>query len=256
MDEILREDVGEGVVLLRLNRPDALNALSLSLRVALAEHLDALDAAPAVRAIVITGDEKAFAAGADLLELRKRTVHDAQFKASRVAWVALEACQKPLIAAVNGYALGGGCELALHCDIIIAGESAKLGQPEVKVGIMPGAGGTQRFTRATGKYRGLRYLLTGDMIPAQTAFALGLVSEVVPDAEVLPHALKLAAKIAAMPPVAVASIKEVVGLGADAPLATALNLERKAFQLLFATEDREEGIAAFVEKRKPVFKGR
>jgi enoyl-CoA hydratase len=256
MDEILREDVGEGVVLLRLNRPDALNALSLSLRVALAEHIDALDAAPAVRAIVITGDEKAFAAGADLLELRKRTVHDAQFKASRVAWVALEACQKPLIAAVNGYALGGGCELALHCDIIIAGESAKLGQPEVKVGLMPGAGGTQRFTRATGKYRGLRYLLTGDMIPAQTAFALGLVSEVVPDAEVLPHALKLAAKIAAMPPVAVASIKEVVGLGADAPLATALNLERKAFQLLFATEDREEGIAAFVEKRKPVFKGR
>jgi enoyl-CoA hydratase len=256
MDEILREDVGEGVVLLRLNRPDTLNALSLSLRVALAEHLDALDAAPAVRAIVITGDEKAFAAGADLLELRKRTVHDAQFKASRVAWVALEACQKPLIAAVNGYALGGGCELALHCDIIIAGESAKLGQPEVKVGLMPGAGGTQRFTRATGKYRGLRYLLTGDMIPAQTAFALGLVSEVVPDAEVLPHALKLAAKIAAMPPVAVASIKEVVGLGADAPLATALNLERKAFQLLFATEDREEGIAAFVEKRKPVFKGR
>lgn len=256
MDEILREDVGEGVVLLRLNRPDALNALSLSLRIALAEHLDVLDAAPAVRAIVITGDEKAFAAGADLLELRKRTVHDTQFKASRVAWVALEACQKPLIAAVNGYALGGGCELALHCDIIIAGESAKLGQPEVKVGLMPGAGGTQRFTRATGKYRGLRYLLTGDMIPAQTAFALGLVSEVVPDAEVLSHALKLAAKIAAMPPVAVASIREVVGLGADAPLATALNLERKAFQLLFATEDREEGISAFVEKRKPVFKGR
>jgi len=256
MAEILRENVSEGVVLLRLNRPEALNALSLSIRALLAEHINALDADESVRAIVITGDEKAFAAGADLAELQKRTVHDKQFKASRVAWIALEACSKPIIAAVNGYALGGGCELALHCDIIIAGENAKLGQPEVKVGIMPGAGGTQRFLRATGMYRGLRYLLTGDMIPAQTAFTLGLVSEVVPDAEVLPHALKIASKIAALPPLAVAATKEVAGLGADASLATALNLERKAFQLLFATEDRDEGIAAFMEKRKPVFKGR
>ncbi len=256
MSEILREDPSEGVVLLRLNRPEQLNALSLSIRAALATHINALDADPQVRAIVITGDDRAFAAGADLAELQKRTVHDTQFKASRVAWIALEACEKPIIAAVNGYALGGGCELALHCDIIIAGTNAKFGQPEVKVGIMPGAGGTQRFLRATGKYRGLRYLLTGDMIPAETAFTLGLVSEVVPDAEVLPHALKLASKIAALPPLAIAATKEVANLGADAPLATALNLERKAFQLLFATQDRDEGIAAFMEKRKPVFKGR
>jgi enoyl-CoA hydratase/carnithine racemase len=256
MDEVLRENTGEGVILLRLNRPEVLNALSLSVRAALAEHINAADMDPQVRAIVITGDERAFAAGADLAELRTRTVHDTQFKASRVAWIALEACTKPLIAAVNGFALGGGCELALHCDIIIAGENAKFGQPEVKVGIMPGAGGTQRFLRATGKYRGLRYLLTGDMIPAPTAFTLGLVSEVVPDSDVLRHALKLAGKIAALPPLAIAATKEVAALGADAPLATALNLERKAFQLLFATEDRDEGIAAFLEKRKPTFRGR
>jgi enoyl-CoA hydratase/carnithine racemase len=256
MSEVLREDAGDGVVLLRLNRPEQLNALSLPMRATLAGHINALDADESVRAIVITGDDRAFAAGADLVELRKRTVQDTQFKASRVAWIALESCSKPIIAAVNGFCLGGGCELALHCDIIIAGESAKLGQPEVKVGIMPGAGGTQRFLRATGKFQGMRYLLTGDMIPAQTAFTIGLVSEVVPDAEVLPHALKLAQKIAALPPMAVAATKEVAGLGADVPLATALNLERKAFQLLFATEDRDEGIAAFLEKRKPVFKGR
>jgi enoyl-CoA hydratase len=255
-EEVLREDVGEGVVLLRLNRPEVLNALSLSVRATLAALVTELDNDPACKAIVITGDERAFAAGADLAELKKRTVHDTQFRDSRVAWIALEACEKPIIAAVNGFALGGGCELALHCDIIIAGESAKFGQPEVKVGIMPGAGGTQRFLRATGKYQASRYLLTGDMIPAQTAFTIGLISEVVPDAEVLPHALKIAGKIAALPPLAVKASKEVMGLGVDASLTTALTLERKAFQLLFATEDRDEGIAAFLEKRKPAFKGR
>jgi enoyl-CoA hydratase/carnithine racemase len=256
MSEVVREDVSEGVVLLRLNRPEVLNALNLSVRATLAALVTKLDHDPACRAIVITGDERAFAAGADLAELKKRTVNDPQFRDSRVAWIALEACEKPIIAAVNGFALGGGCELALHCDIIIAGESAKFGQPEVKVGIMPGAGGTQRFLRATGKYQASRYLLTGDMIPAQAAFTIGLISEVVPDAEVLPHALKIAAKIAALPPLAVKASKEVMGLGADVPLATALTLERKAFQLLFATEDRDEGIAAFLEKRKPAFKGR
>jgi enoyl-CoA hydratase len=256
LDLVLRDAPAEAVVLLRLNRPDQLNALDLPTRVALAQHIDALDADPAVRAIIITGDDRAFAAGADLAELRKRNMQDDQFKASRVAWTALEACTKPIIAAVNGFALGGGCELALHCDIIIAGETATFGQPEIKLGIMPGAGGTQRFLRAAGKYQGLRYLLTGDMIPACTAFALGLVSEVVPDAQVLAHALKLAQKIAALPPLAVAATKEVAALGADAPLATALSLERKAFQLLFATQDRHEGMAAFQEKRKPVFQGR
>jgi len=256
MAEILEERPAEGVALLRINRPEVLNALSMSVRAMLAEFLSKLDADPEVRAIVITGDEKAFAAGADLVELKKRTVHDTTFRSSRVAWEAMEACRKPIIAAVNGFALGGGCELALHCDIIVAGEGAKFGLPEVKVGIMPGAGGTQRLLRAAGKFQAMRYLLTGDMIPALTAREMGLVSEVVPDGEVLGHALKIAGKIAALPPLSVDAIKEVVNLGADAPLEVALILERKAFQLLFATEDRDEGISAFLEKRKPVFKGR
>lgn len=256
MTEVLLENPQTGVALLRVNRPEAMNALNMSVRAALATHIIALDADPQIRAIVITGDEKAFAAGADLVELSKRTILDPAFRDSRVAWTAIEACRTPIIAAINGFALGGGCELALHCDIIIAGESAKLGQPEVKVGIMPGAGGTQRLLRAAGKYQAMRWLLTGDMFDARAALAMGLVSEVVADADVVSHALKIAGKLAALPPLAVDAIKEVVNLGADAPLDTALTLERKAFQLLFASEDRSEGIAAFLEKRKPVFKGR
>jgi len=256
MSEILEERPSEGVALLRINRPDVLNALSMSVRATLAEMVTRLDADPDTRAIVITGDARAFAAGADLAELKTRTVQDTNFRSSRVAWEAMEACRKPVIAAVNGFALGGGCELALHCDIIIAGEGAKFGLPEVKVGIMPGAGGTQRLLRVAGKFQALRYLLTGDFIPADAALAMGLASEVVPDDEVLAHSLKIAAKIAALPPLSIDSIKEVVRLGADAPLGAALALERRTFQLLFATEDRDEGIAAFMEKRKPVFKGR
>jgi enoyl-CoA hydratase len=175
---------------------------------------------------------------------------------SLVAWRALEACGKPLIAAIRGYALGGGLELAMHCDILIAGESARIGQPEVKVGIMPGAGGVQRFLRATGKAKAMRWLLTGDMITAQEGLDAGLLSEVVPDADVLDHSLELASRIAALPPLAVASIKENILLGADAPLPVALQFERKAFQLLFATEDKTEGVNAFLERRPPEFKGR
>ena len=256
MSEVLREQSGEGVVLLRLNRPECMNALSLSVREELAAQFNAMAADKEVRCVVMTGDEKAFAAGADLDELCKRKAIDDGFQKSRVAWIAMEAFPKPVIAAVNGFALGGGCECAMHCDIIIAGESAKLGQPEVKLGIMPGAGGTQRFLRVAGKFAAMRYLLTGDMLSAADALRLGLVSEVVPDAEVLPHALKLACKIAALPPLALAAIKEAVLLGADVPLSTALALERKAFQLLFASEDRDEGIKAFQERRKPLFKGR
>jgi enoyl-CoA hydratase/carnithine racemase len=256
MAEVLKETPIEGVALLRLNRPEVLNALSVPLRLELAALIDELNLDPAIRAIVITGDEKAFAAGADLTELKKRTVRDAQTRESVAAWVALRACTKPVIAAVNGFALGGGSELAFHCDIIIAGEGAKFGLPEVKVGIMPGAGGTQRLVRAVGKFKASRYLLTGDLIPAEVAYVMGIVSEIVPDDQVVPHALKIASKIAALPPLAVQAIKEAVALGPDASLETALALERKTFQLLFTTEDRDEGIAAFLEKRKPVFKGR
>lgn len=255
-DILLHERPSEHVALLRLNRPEVLNALSVPLRLALADRLYALEADPRVRVIVITGNEKALAAGADLEELKTRSVLDASTKESRAAWTALEACTKPLIAAVNGFALGGGCELALHCDIIIAGEGARFGLPEVKVGIMPGAGGTQRFLRAAGKFKASRYLLTGDFIPAALASEMGLVSEVVPDDEVVAHALKLADRIAGLPPLSVAAIKEVIALGPDTSLQAALALERKAFHVLFGAEDRDEGIAAFLEKRKPEFKGK
>ena len=254
--EIIVERPAAGVAVIRINRPEVHNALNMGVRAEMARHVAAFDADPDVRVIVITGGDKVFAAGADLVELRARTLHDNAFRASRVAWEALAACRVPIIAAVSGLALGGGCELALHCDIIIVGESANLGQPEVKLGIMPGAGGTQRLLRASGPYAAMRYLLTGDLIPARTALAMGLVSEVVPDDEVQAHALKLASKIAAMPPLAIDAIKEAVTLGGDMPLEAALLLERKSFQLLFGTEDRDEGIGAFLEKRKPSFKGR
>jgi enoyl-CoA hydratase len=170
-------------------------------------------------------------------------------------WEPIASCPKPVIAAVNGYALGGGCELAMHADIIIAGEGASFGQPEVRVGIMPGAGGTQRLTRAVGKFRAMKMLLTGEPVTASDALAMGLVSEVVPDAAVFEAALRVAKTIAAMPPLAVMQIKEVALAGQDASLGTAMMLERKAFQLLFATSDQKEGMRAFMEKRKPEFRG-
>jgi enoyl-CoA hydratase/carnithine racemase len=256
MSVVLLERPGAGVALLRLNRPDRLNALNMAVREALASHFIGLAADDSVRCVVITGDEKAFAAGADVAELAQRTPADEAFAKSRAAWGALERYRRPIIAAVNGFALGGGCELAMHCDIVIAGEGAKLGQPEVKLGIMPGAGGTQRLVRAVGKFAAMRWLLTGDLLGATEALRLGLVSEVVADARVLPHALEIAARIAALPPIAVAAIKEVVLNGADLPLDAALRLEGESFQALFATADRTEGMRAFLERRKPDFKGR
>jgi enoyl-CoA hydratase len=256
MSEVLRETVSEGVAVIRLNRPERLNALSLSMRTSLAAAFHSMSDDESVRAVVITGDMRAFAAGADVEELATRQAIDANFTKARVAWIAMEAFPKPIIAAVNGLALGGGCELAMHCDIIIAGEGALFGQPEVKLGIMPGAGGTQRLLRAIGKFAAMRVLLTGDPMSAADALRVGLVSEVLPDADVLPHALKVAGRIATLAPLAVASIKEAVLAGEDVPLSTALALERKAFQLLFATEDRREGIEAFLAKRKAQFRGR
>jgi enoyl-CoA hydratase/carnithine racemase len=244
------------VALLRLNRPDRLNALNMALRETLASHFTDLASDDAVRCVVVTSDEKAFAAGADVADLAQRTPTDPAFERTRNAWAAIERYRRPIIAAVNGFALGGGCELALHCDIIIAGEGAKLGQPEVKLGIMPGAGGTQRLVRAAGKFAAMRWLLTGDLLSASEAHRIGLVSEVVPDAEVLKHALEIAARIAALPPLAVAAIKDAVLRGADLPLEEGLRLEGKSFQDLFTTEDRTEGMRAFLEKRKPEFKGR
>jgi len=256
MSVVLLERPVAGVALLRLNRPDRLNALNMAVRESLASHFTALAADDAIRCVVITGDEKAFAAGADVAELAARTPTDEAFAKSRAAWSALERYRRPVIAAVNGFALGGGCELAMHCDIIIAGEGAKLGQPEVKLGIMPGAGGTQRFARAAGKFAAMRWLLTGELFTAGEAHRLGLVSQVVPDGDVLTHALEIAKRIAALPPLAVAAIKDAVLRGAHLPLEAALRLEGESFQALFATEDRAEGMRAFLERRKPEFKGR
>jgi len=256
MAEVVVERPGEHVALVRLNRPEVRNALNLATRRLLAEQITALGADETVRVIVVTGDAQAFAAGADITEMAGATPIDMMLRNVQQYWDPIATCAKPLIAAVNGFALGGGCELAMHCDIIIAGPGAKFGLPEVRVGIMPGAGGTQRLTRAVGKFQAMRMVLTGAMISGEEALGMGLASELVPDADVLPTALKLAAQIAALPPLAVRSIKEAVLAGQDASLDTALRLERKSMHLLFASRDQKEGMDAFLAKRKPGFEGR
>ncbi|MBN3002442.1 enoyl-CoA hydratase/isomerase family protein [Chromobacterium alkanivorans] len=256
MDELVLLDYpSAGVARLRLNRPQARNALNMALRRELARRFQALSAEAEVRAVLLCGDRRAFAAGADLAELADCGSIELMQRQVHKLWQAIADCPKPVIAAVAGYALGGGCELAMHADIIVAAESAQFGQPEVKVGVMPGAGGTQRLLRAVGKFRAMKLLLSGEPVGAAEALAMGLVSEVVADEALEARALELAARIAALPPLAVAQIKEVVLAGADAPLATALMLERKAYQLLFASRDQKEGMRAFLDKRAAVFRG-
>ncbi|MBX3680647.1 MAG: enoyl-CoA hydratase/isomerase family protein [Rhodocyclaceae bacterium] len=256
VQELILEFPQPAVALLKLNRPEARNALGQPLRAALAARFAELAGNDEVRVIVLTGNEKVFAAGADLRAMADAGPVDIMLLNNQRMWQAIAGCPKPVIAAVNGYALGGGCELAMHADIIVAGEGAMFGQPEIKVGIMPGAGGIQRLARTVGKFKAFRMLLTGEPIGARDAEAAGLVSEVVPDAEVLDRALALAGSIATMPPLAVAQIKEVLLGGQDASLDTALLLERKAFQLLFASADQKEGMHAFLDKRQPNFRGR
>ena len=256
MSEVLVEYPLPEVGLIRTLRPEARNALNQAVREQLAAHFTTLGNDPQVRCLVLTGGEKFFVAGADIRAMAEAGAIDILLRQSHRLWQALAACPKPVIAAVNGYAWGGGCELAMHADIIVAGESASFSQPEVKLGIMPGAGGTQRLTRAVGKFQAMKMVLTGQPVSAREALAMGLASEVVADAQVLPRAVELAGQIAALPPLAVMQIKEVLLAGQDAPLETALLLERKAFQLLFASQDQKEGMQAFLDKRKPVFKGR
>ena len=256
MSEVLLERPSEGIAVIRLNRPEVRNALNLTVRELLAEHFRTLGDDESTRCILLTGGEKVFAAGADIRDMVDQTPIEIMACRSERLWGSIASCPKPVIAAVNGYALGGGCELAMHADIIVAGEGASFGQPEVRVGIMPGAGGTQRLTRAVGKFQAMKMLLTGEPVTARDALAMGLVSEVVPDGEVFEAALALAKNIATMPPLAVIQIKEAVLAGQDASLETAMMLERKAFQLLFATADQKEGMRAFLEKRKPEFRGR
>lgn len=243
------------VAVIRYNRPETLNALDVDIRRRIAEKLNALSEDPEVRVAVLAGTRKAFAAGADLSEMSKADAVAMHGWNTAKSWKAIAAFPKPLIAAVSGFALGGGCELAMHCDIIVAGESAVFGQPEVKVGIMPGAGGTQRFARAAGKFRANIYLMTGRTFSAQSAFDMGLVSAVVPDDEVDSTALVLAREIAALPPLSLKFIKEATALADNAPLDAALEFERRACQFLFSTADKAEGMAAFLEKRKPTFAG-
>ncbi len=254
-DEVLVERPLPGIAVVRINRPDARNALNQQVRAMLAEHFTELGSDPDVRCIVLTGSERIFAAGADIRDLAERSAVEMMLRNTRRLWNAIASCPKPVVAAVNGLALGGGCELAMHADIIVAGEGASFGQPEVRIGVMPGAGGTQRLTRAVGKFRAMKMVLTGQPVGAREALEMGLASEVVPDAEVQARALALAAEIAALPPLAVMQIKEVVLAGQDASLDAALMLERKAFQLLFASRDQKEGMQAFLEKRKPDYQG-
>jgi enoyl-CoA hydratase len=256
MSDLSIERPFPGVAVLRYDRPQTLNALDVAIRREIAERLVTLSEDDEVKVVVLAGTEKAFAAGADISEMSKVDAVEMHAWNTPKVWKAISGFQKPLIAAVSGFALGGGCELAMHCDIIIAGKSAKFGQPEVKVGIMPGAGGTQRFARAVGKFRASLYLFTGRIFDAATALNMGLVSEVVEDGEVESAALAVAKEIASLPPLSLKFIKEAVLLADNAPLEAALEFERRACQFLFSTADKKEGMQAFLEKRRPSFTGR
>ena len=246
-----------GVALVTIERPDVLNALSFDLLDELAAAFATLDADPACRAIVLAGSgTRAFAAGADVKELAVQTPVSLLVEDRFAVWERIAATRTPLIAAVRGFALGGGCELALSCDLIVAGDDAQFGQPEINLGVMPGAGGTQRLTRAIGRARAMDLILTGRTITAAEAGVMGLVSRVVPAEETLPAALGLAATIAAKAPVAVLAAKEAVRLAEELPLSAGLRHERRAFFALFASDDQGEGMSAFVEKRRPEWKGR
>jgi enoyl-CoA hydratase len=253
---VMLERPAPGVALVRINRPDARNALNMEVRKLLAQYMTELGDDTETRAIVLTGNEKSFAAGADIKEMAGAGTIDMMMRNALKLWRTIAGCPKPVIAAVNGFALGGGCELAMTCDIIIAGEGARFGQPEIKIGIIPGGGGTQRLTRAVGKYKAMKICLTGDLFSAREAFDMGLVSEVVADDEVEKRAVAMAQQIAELAPLAVQQIKEVVLAGQDGSLDAALRLEVKALQLLFSSADQKEGMAAFIEKRKPKFQGR
>ena len=255
-DTLLLDTSHAGICLVTLNRPEVLNALNTCLLSELAAELERLERDDSCRAVVITGSRKAFAAGADINEMAERDAVGILNDPRVACWQQISRFSKPLIAAVNGFALGGGCELAMHADLIVAGRSARFCQPEIRIGIMPGIGGTQRLVRAVGKVKAMRMALTGKPITAHEAWTAGLVSDLVADDQVIPTAIELARTVAAMPPLAAEQIKECILLGMDAPLETALAMERRANALLFASRDQKEGMQAFIEKRPPKFEGR
>lgn len=245
------------VTLITINRPQALNALNAQVLADMSAALAAYDADPTQHCAVVTGSEKAFAAGADIKQMADKEAADFFLEDFFSGWTShVAATRKPWIAAVAGFALGGGCELAMMADFIIAADTAKFGQPEIKLGVAPGMGGSQRLTRAVGKAKAMEMCLTGRMMGATEAESAGLVARVVPAADLLDEALKTAATIAAMPPMAAMLNKEMVNLAFESTLTQGLVAERRMFQILVATEDKKEGMAAFVEKRAGVWKGR
>jgi enoyl-CoA hydratase/carnithine racemase len=257
LTEIVETSVGDShVALLRLNRPEARNALSPEMMERIAAELDRLDPEPEVRCVVIAGSEEVFAAGADIKSMAERTLPEALYHPAAGFWRRLAGIKTPLIAAVSGFALGGGCELALACDMIVADEKASFGQPEIRLGIIPGGGGSQRLARAIGKQRAMEYVLTGRRFDAATAHGWGLVNRVAAPGECLEEALALARTVAERPPLAARLAKQAVLAAGETTLSAGLEAERRMFELAMATEDRVEGMRAFVEKREPDFKGR
>jgi enoyl-CoA hydratase len=245
------------IAVVQLDRPEVLNALSEELMDELTSSLETLDGEPEICCIVLTGSEKAFAAGADIKQSFVDATPASMLEQDLTTrWERVRKIRKPIIAAVSGYCLGGGCELAMTCDIIVASETAQFGQPEVNLGIIPGAGGTQRLTRAVGKYRAMDIILTGRRVKADEAKAIGLAAQVYPAATWLEDAKTLARTIAEKPPIAVRLATEAIDLAWNSTLDAGLEFERKAFYLLFSTEDKKEGVDAFVNKRKAVFKGK
>jgi enoyl-CoA hydratase len=249
-------EIDPPIATVTLNRPKVLNALSPDVIRELTSALADLDADESVRAVVLTGGPRVFAAGADIGDMANQGPVDQLLRDQTGRWAPLAGFRKPLIAAVNGYALGGGCEVALMCDLIVAGETARFGQPEINLGIIPGAGGTQRWPRTAGKYVAMEVMLTGAALTGQRAYELGIVNKVVPAEMTIGVAQRLARELAAKPPLALRMAKEAVLKAFEAPLAEGLASERKSFYFLFATEDQKEGMHAFLEKRKGVFKGR
>jgi enoyl-CoA hydratase len=244
------------IALIRLNRPKELNALNLQLMLELKAALASLDDDDNVRCIIITGNQQAFAAGADIKQMESKTAIDLLKIDQFETWDQIRKTKKPIIAAVSGFALGGGCELAMTCDMIVASETAKFGQPEIKIGIMPGAGGTQRLTKAVGKALAMEMVLTGKFISAEEAMKAGLVNRVVAEELYLDEAIKLAKEVTQMSPISVRLAKESVLKAFDSGLQEGLYFERKNFYMCFASEDQKEGMNAFVEKRKPNFEGK
>lgn len=246
----------DGVVLITLHRPEARNALRNNMLSEIVQVLQLAENDTTVRVVVMTGSETLFAAGADLKEMEKLNAIDTLQDIRPSYWRQIAAFTKPLIGAVNGYAFGAGCEMVMHMDIVIAGEGAKIGQPEINLGLIPGAGGTQRLVRTVGKPLAMKMVLSGEAITAATALQAGLVTEVVADQETLPRALALARTIAAKSPLAIKLAKEAILRSFETGLTAGLDAERKSFSLLAASEDRKEGIAAFLEKRPAVFTGK